>query len=152
MSPARRKYACSEGAWRSTVRVFSAADSAWPSTWPPNTYLVPMSRLWPRNRLSSRRSSDSRSISSETGEGIRESYRKPFQRHRGEHRVPRESWAGIALAPHPPRRVVAGRDVVGVEVLVAGDRAQRRQSRAEVPQPFAERLDLLRGVCLVHRL
>ena len=41
-----------------------AADSAWPSTWPPNTYLVPMSRLWPRNRLSSSRSSESSSISS----------------------------------------------------------------------------------------
>src|SRR5690606_2746122 len=131
---------------------FSAADSAWPSTWPPNTYLVPMSRLWPRNRLSSRRSSDSRSISSETGEGILESYRKPFQRHRGEHRVPRELRAGIALAPHPPRRVVAGRDVLGVEVLVAGNRAQRRQPRAQVPQQFDEGLDLRRCVRLIHRL
>ena len=46
--------------------VACAADSAWPSTWPPNTYLVPMSRLWPRNRLSSRRSSESSSTSSET--------------------------------------------------------------------------------------
>ena len=43
-----------------------AADSAWPSTCPPNTYVVPMSRLWPRNRLSSSRSSCSSSTSSPT--------------------------------------------------------------------------------------
>lgn len=64
--PARRKYACSECAWRPFSTVACAAANAWPSTCPPNTYLVPMSRLWPRNRLSSRRSSDSRLISSET--------------------------------------------------------------------------------------
>ena len=48
------------------LRIACAADNACPSTWPPNTYLVPMSRLWPRNRLSSSRSSESRLISSET--------------------------------------------------------------------------------------
>src|ERR1700722_5417121 len=55
-SPRRRKYACSECAARpSTVAV--AAMSAWPRTWPPNTCGLPMSRLSPRNRSSSRRSS-----------------------------------------------------------------------------------------------
>ena len=48
-----------------------AAASAWPSTCPPNTYLVPMSRLWPRNRLSSSRSSESSSTSSATWDGMR---------------------------------------------------------------------------------
>lgn len=48
--------------------VACAAESAWPSTWPPKTYFVPMSRLCPRNRLFSSRSSDNSSMSSETGE------------------------------------------------------------------------------------
>ena len=40
---------------RSTVAL--AATNAWPSTWPPKTCGLPMSRLSPRNRLSSSRSS-----------------------------------------------------------------------------------------------
>src|SRR5688572_24893612 len=66
MSPARRKYACSECTARPSNTVRCAADSACPSTWPPNTYFVPMSRLCPRNRFSSSRSSSSSSISSLT--------------------------------------------------------------------------------------
>ena len=52
--------------------VACAADSAWPSTCPPKTYLVPMSRLWPRNRLSSSRSSDKGQVDEfDTGEVMR---------------------------------------------------------------------------------
>ena len=52
MSPGRRKYACSE--WRALGGVVcTAADSAWPSTWPPKTVPQPRSWLWPRKRFSS---------------------------------------------------------------------------------------------------
>src|SRR5690606_4059691 len=64
-SPGRRKYAWSECASpSSTVR--AAAARAWASTCPPNTRVVPMSTLWPRNRLVSRVSSVRWSISSWT--------------------------------------------------------------------------------------
>src|SRR5579863_4652228 len=39
--------------------VAEAAVSAWPSTWPPNTCGLPMSRLAPRNRFTSSGSSSS---------------------------------------------------------------------------------------------
>src|SRR5262245_32704240 len=55
-SPRRRKYACSECTSRASSIVDCAAISAWPSTWPPNTCGLPVSRLWPRNRFTSRRS------------------------------------------------------------------------------------------------
>src|SRR5579862_3710508 len=58
-SPRRRKYACRECTSR-PVTVREAALRAWPSTWPPNTCGLPMSRLSPRNRLTSRISSSSR--------------------------------------------------------------------------------------------
>src|ERR1700733_2489069 len=58
-SPRRRKYACSECTVR-PVTVREAALRAWPSTWPPNTCGLPMSRLSPRNRLTSRISRSSR--------------------------------------------------------------------------------------------
>ena len=114
---------------RSPSTVACAADSAWPSTWPPNTYLVPMSRLWPRNRLSSRRSSVSRSTSSETtgmghgrtpgsagprlwtgrrASGRCRRSRRAWQPARA---VPREQRAGIALAIDLQARVVAGGDL-----------------------------------------
>src|SRR6478735_6945540 len=55
-----------DAAHAEAVAVARAVDVACPNTWPPNTYLVPMSRLWPRNRLSSSRSSVSSATSSET--------------------------------------------------------------------------------------
>src|ERR1035438_9172347 len=55
-SPRRKKYACSECTTRSST-VAVAAIRACPSTWPPNTCGLPMSRLSPRNKSSSRRSS-----------------------------------------------------------------------------------------------
>ena len=65
MSPARRKYACSEctgapfhGALRGRQRLTQHLAAEHES--------VPMSRLWPRNRFSSMRSSCSRSMSSAT--------------------------------------------------------------------------------------
>src|ERR1700733_2971726 len=57
-SPRRRKYACRECTMR-PVTVREAALRAWPSTWPPNTCGLPMSRLSPRNRLTSSVSSSS---------------------------------------------------------------------------------------------
>src|SRR6185437_14954036 len=60
-SPRRRKYACSEWTMRSAT-VAEAAVSAWPSTWPPKTWGLPISRLSPRKRFTSRGSS-SRSCS-----------------------------------------------------------------------------------------
>src|SRR5262245_14971152 len=42
---------------RPSSMVALAAFSAWPSTCPPNTCGLPVSRLWPRNRLTSSRSS-----------------------------------------------------------------------------------------------
>ena len=65
MSPARRvgdagvRGAGSPGGVHGGLRGETAPDRG---TCPPKTYLVPMSRLWPRNRLSSSRSSDSRSM------------------------------------------------------------------------------------------
>src|SRR5471032_2282537 len=58
-SPRRRKYACRECTMR-PVTVREAALRAWPSTWPPNTWGLPISRLSPRNRLTSSVSSSSR--------------------------------------------------------------------------------------------
>src|SRR5690606_37712122 len=52
----------------STVR--AAAARAWASTWPPNTRVVPMSTLWPRNRSVSRVSSVRWSIRSWTMLGM----------------------------------------------------------------------------------
>ncbi|EEF93798.1 hypothetical protein CATMIT_01565, partial [Catenibacterium mitsuokai DSM 15897] len=60
--------------------------------------------------------------------------------------------AGIALARHLHGRIVAGFDRGGVQVFVAGDPAQRRQPRAQVGQQRQQRVDLRRGVGLVHRL
>src|SRR5688572_15318928 len=66
-SPRRRKYECSECTRRSGSTVRLAAISAWPSTCPPKTCGLPMSRLSPRNRLISRRSrSSSRNRSAST--------------------------------------------------------------------------------------
>src|SRR5262245_9730179 len=56
-SPRRRKYACRECTRRPSSIVALAAFSAWPSTWPPNTCGLPVSRLCPRNRLTSSLSS-----------------------------------------------------------------------------------------------
>src|SRR5688572_30992426 len=56
-SPRRRKYACSECTTRPSSMVALAAFSACPSTCPPNTWALPVSRLWPRNRLTSSLSS-----------------------------------------------------------------------------------------------
>src|SRR6185436_669941 len=56
-SPRRRKYACSEWHTRPSSMVALAAFSACPSTCPPKTCGLPVSRLWPRNRLTSSRSS-----------------------------------------------------------------------------------------------
>src|SRR5690606_35898169 len=48
--------------------------------------------------------------------------------------------------------IVAGRYPFGVEVLVAGDVAQRGQGGAQVPEQRQQRLDLGVGIRLVHRL
>src|SRR5665213_1514825 len=58
-SPRRRKYACRECTMR-PLTVREAALRACPSTWPPNTCGLPISRLSPRNRLTSSVSSSSR--------------------------------------------------------------------------------------------
>src|SRR6185437_8796341 len=57
-SPRRRKYACSECTMRPST-VAEAAVSACPSTWPPNTCGLPISRLSPRKRFTSSGSSSS---------------------------------------------------------------------------------------------
>src|SRR3546814_9541832 len=83
------------------VSVACAADSACPSTCPPNTYLVPMSRLWPRNRLSSSRSSESSSISSETT-GCRGGDMAGRYTGRGDYTGPSKP-VGRGYAPDTPR-------------------------------------------------
>src|SRR5688572_19229210 len=169
MSPARRKYACSECTARPSNTVRCAAESACPSTWPPNTYFVPMSRLCPRKRFCSSRSSSSSSISSLT---IDPFIRAPRQRvalspmpslprkrsthalqaGRREHARPREHRPRIELARDLERRVVARRHALGVEVLVPRDRRQVRQLAAQPRDERDERVDLRVGVGLPHRL
>src|SRR3546814_1145250 len=70
-------------------------------TCPPNTYLVPMSRLWPRNRLSSSRSSESSSISSETT-GCRGGDMAGRYKRRGDYTGPSKP-VGRGYAPDTPR-------------------------------------------------
>src|SRR5690606_12087141 len=120
-----------EWTWRSPASVCWAADRAWPSTWPPKTYLVPMSRLWPRNRLSSRRSRRSRSTSSAATEAVmgtpgfgrrlyppgrarQGSGPDAFERHRVEHLRPGETWTGVAFSEDLLVKIVAGRDLAEV--------------------------------------
>src|SRR5690606_1743658 len=69
-----------------------------------------------------------------------------------QHAWPREQRPRIALARHRYRGIVAGRHPFGVEVLVAGDVAQRGQGGAQVAEQRQQRLDLGVGVGLVHRL
>ena len=101
--------------------------------------------LWPTEQLSSSRSRESSSISSETGDFMRgppmearnykvrgrvgltlraTSWLQSLQWYRIEHLLPRKQRPGITLAPHIVPWIIAGRDFAGIKVLMAGDPAQ----------------------------
>src|SRR5678816_1158050 len=113
-----------------------------------------MSRLWPRNRFSSRRSSCSSSTSSPTMgldigcfRGSRRKYNRrllqPLQSAGRDDLAPREQRPGILAAMQRDRRVVRCRLEAPVEILVAGDVAQVRQFGAQLAQQGEQGIDLL---------
>src|SRR5512137_1032152 len=123
-SPRRRKYACSECTARSASTVRLAAISAWPSTCPPKTCGLPMSRLSPRNRFISSRSRSSRRSRSARTWFMRASFAdaEPLLHDRAGRRV---------LQVHLLRRV---------EVLRDRERRERRLVEAAQDQLFLARV------------